>query len=591
MLNSRMGLLVFAAAVTSPFAAHAQDNPPSEYRYYFKERIPLKLDPNRVAVFRTDTFGNRFSQPELSAHGIGILSDEDSTMPGWYIARLAAGAARVSMRDRVLDLAYDPTLEFAAPVFIGNDGGTVVPTQIILAGFSAELTEAECADLIAQMGIGDVIKADYANTKNLYKIRSQERSGFNVLDAANSLAEHPDIRFAEPDMLFTGFADLIPTDPDFGTSWGLHNDGTTGGIEDMDMDAPEAWDISTGDASIIVAVIDNGVDTTHPDINQVAGTDVTSDGGSGGPFNVCDKHGSPVAGCISQIINNSLSTTGIAPSCKIASIRTFRSTLDCDGLWTSFVSWTVNALAWAETNGVKVTNNNSYGFTSSAIADKYATTKAAGMIHFASAGNLGSGTVGYPANLPDINAVGALNNQGEKAGFSQYGTGLQFCAPGEGILTTDHQGTSGFNEASGTEGDYVSVNGTSFASPYTAGVAALILSVAPFLTPTEVEIVMETTAMDRGDAGYDTTFGWGVPNAFAALAASSLDYSGYWVDKTHSGLQIGTEVFPMTSISDGLALVPAGESLHVESGIYFQSTSINQSVTILAENGNVVLGN
>ena len=138
----------------------------------------------------------------------------------------------------------------------------------------------------------------------------------------------------------------------------------------MDMDGPEAWDISTGKASVIVVVIDTGVQQNHPDIYQVTGMDFTSDGpGDGGPGNIHDNHGTPVAGCISATVNNSIGTVGIAPGCRIASARTFITT-NSNGSWSRLSSWTVNTLVWAETLGARVTNNsNRYGFSSAAVSD------------------------------------------------------------------------------------------------------------------------------------------------------------------------------------------------------------------------------
>ena len=140
---------------------------------------------------------------------------------------------------------------------------------------------------------------------------------------ANELATHPLVIFAEPNMVFTGIGGFIPNDPGFPNCWGIHNTGQFGGTPDMDMDGPEAWDLTTGDASTRVVVIDTGVQQDHPDIHQRSGADVTSDGpGDGGPVNDCDNHGTAVAGCVSAIINNDLGTVGIAPDCQSASVRT-----------------------------------------------------------------------------------------------------------------------------------------------------------------------------------------------------------------------------------------------------------------------------
>lgn len=170
-------------------------------------------------------------------------------------------------------------------------------------------------------------------------------------------------------------------------------------------------------------------------------------------------------------------------------------------------------MAWAEAIGARVTNNsNWYAFQSNAIADKYAQTRDQGMVHFSSANNDGIPFITYPASLPSVNALAALDHNGDLAAFSNFGSGLAFSAPGESIYTTDQTGADGY-----FPGDYGFVSGTSAASAYAAGVAALVLSVAPFLDAEGVEIRMQTTAIDLGDPGYDEMFGWGFVNAFAAI--------------------------------------------------------------------------
>src|SRR5262249_19621189 len=140
---------------------------------------------------------------------------------------------------------------------------------------------------------------------------------------------------------------------------------------------------------------------------------------------------------------------------------------------------------------------NHYGFTSSAIASAYSSTRDAGIVHFAAAGNDASTTITYPANLPSVNSVAALNRNGNLASFSNHGAGLDFSAPGQAIYSTDRTGMNGW-----VAGDYVTVDGTSFASPYAAGVAALILSVNATLTAPQVEQLMQISCVDRGAAGY-----------------------------------------------------------------------------------------
>ena len=150
----------------------------------------------------------------------------------------------------------------------------------------------------------------------------------------------------------------------------------------------------------------------------------------------------------------------------------------------------------------------------SAITNAFNTTRAAGVLHVAAAGNDGTSTIGWPANLGSLISVAAMSSNGTLANFSTFGNGLFISAPGEGIRTTDRTGSAGYSS-----GNTSTVDGTSFASPYTAGGAALVLSVDPTLSPDELEDVLSSTAVDYGNPGYDITFGHGFVNARAALEA------------------------------------------------------------------------
>jgi subtilisin family serine protease len=278
------------------------------------------------------------------------------------------------------------------------------------------------------------------------------------------------------------------------------------------MDGPEAWDRTIGSDTVRVVILDTGVQQDHPDIHQVAGTDTTTDAGNGGPLNSFDNHGTPVGGCVAATIDNALGTVGIAPGCVVASARTFIG-VNASGSWTSQASWTVASLSWAQSIGARVTNNsNYYGFQSSTIDQKYLETWNGGIVHFASAGNNGLGSITYPASLPIVNAVVAVGRDGLLTSFSNWGPGTDFAAPGISIYSTDRTGAAG----SGA-GDYSFVTGTSFASPYAAGVAALVLSSWPDASAAQVEQVLRGSCVDAGALGYDTTYGNGVVNARAAL--------------------------------------------------------------------------
>lgn len=517
-------LLMVAVPLEAESPAH------SFYYYYQHSSRALTLETSRVAVFQADFAARSSLNAALLGTGLTDSAPQYMQVPGWSLVSVPpALQAPATVVARIESLTRQPGIDFVSPVFIGDDGGPLIVTPTLLIRFDPTTPERQTDQVLANANAGTILNRHWAGMKNAFRIATGLRSGIDVLNKANALAARPDVLFAEPDMLFTGRGTLIPNDTGFANCWGLHNTGQSGGTVDMDMDAAEAWDLSTGNASILVVVIDTGVEQTHPDLNQIAGTDVTSDAGGGGPVNACDNHGTAVAGCVSAKINNSLGTVGVAPGCRSASARTFISnTPTCNGTWTSFSSWTVDSLNWAQSIGARVTNNsNYYGFQSGAIASKYSDTRDAGIVHFASAGNDASSTITYPASLSTVNAVAALTRTGTLASFSNFGTGLDFSAPGLSIYTTDRTGTAGYGS-----GDYSTESGTSFASPYTAGIAALVLSRFPALTAAQVELVMQLSAVDLGSNGYDTTFGWGFVNAHRALIDCDTNASPDVLDRS-----------------------------------------------------------
>ncbi len=488
--------------------ALARDDAPAGYhRHYWKARIPLRLDGSRIAILQRA--GRSAAQRGVPALGIAPAQVQAWPIAGWSLVPagdVAREAGPKELEARIGALLQDDTIDFASPVFLDDEGGPLIITPDVLIGFGDGVDEAGARAILEQSAPGSIVEAGYGGMNGVFRVRGAARSGLAVLDIANALAQRDDVRYAEPDLIFTGRGGLIPNDPGFGTCWGLHNTGQFGGAANADMDAPGAWDITTGDASVKVVIIDTGVQQDHPDIHQIAGIDVTTDAGTGGPVNEFDFHGTPVAGCVSAIINNGIGTVGVAPGCVSVSARTFIGTT-AQGNWTSQSSWTVNTLVWAEMIGARITNNsNMYGGVASPIIDdKYAQTHASGMIHFASAGNAASTIVTYPASLGPVNGVAALNSGGVLASFSNRGVGLDFAAPGELIYSTSRGSSYGL------------WSGTSFASPYTAGVAALVLSFNPFLSATDVEGILQDSCRDLGDPDYDLTYGWGFVNAMDAL--------------------------------------------------------------------------
>jgi hypothetical protein len=279
---------------------------------------------------------------------------------------------------------------------------------------------------------------------------------------------------------------VTPDDPEFSRQWHLPK-----------IQAPTAWDVSQGDG-ITVAILDTGVEASHPDLvgNLVPGWNVVSNNSDTSPIM---WHGTSVAGTVAASGNNA---TGVASVAWNARIMPIRITDRTDGV----ASWSAMAsgFLWAADHGADVANL-SYGLSaySSTINNAAQYLRSKGGLAVAAAGN--NNTDRGLSDNPYLIAVAATTSSDARASYSNYGANIDVAAPGSSIYTTY------------VNGGYKSVSGTSFASPTTAGVVALIKATNPALSPDTVENILESSAVDLGDAGWDPLFGHGRVDAGAAV--------------------------------------------------------------------------
>lgn len=296
-------------------------------------------------------------------------------------------------------------------------------------------------------------------------------------------------------------AELTPNDPDYTTQWGL-------GL----IDAPQAWGVTLGSPNVTVAVVDTGVWYTEPDIapNMWTNTDGThgwnfinnnaypldSDSSQG------IYHGTGVAGVIAAVTNNAYEVAGLA-QVRLMALEALGSNGEGTSTNTSL------AIKWAADHGARIinlslgTNTTLVGPTDIEMAINYAWSK--GALVIAAAGNAGSNSLDYPASLPNVVSVGAVTQSETRASFSNYANGLQFTAPGVNILTLDGGGNAPHF-----------LSGTSLATPFVSGVAALLLSFEPTLTNVQLWDVLNRTAVPP-TGGYSADYGHGIVNAWNAI--------------------------------------------------------------------------
>lgn len=366
--------------------------------------------------------------------------------------------------------------------------------------------------------------------KNQYMLYVPKVSELTAMQMANLFYETGLFEFSEPNLI--SFDVLNSFDPYFPLQWGLNNLTNP----DIDIDADLAWMYTKGGGSIFVAVLDDGIDESHPDFYWMpTGYDVTGStgvpGGSlGYPVLDMDNHGTSVAGIIGAMQDNEVGgsyegISGVAPGCRIVSIRVIH------GRTTTGVH-IADGIYWAAARSADVINISLGNIVPSssctnAINDALRNGRSdanRGCVIVCSSGNDENNFTGlpvtYPANChPDIIVVGSVDRNGAKSDFSNFGPQLDVVAPGRGIYTTDRRGIAGY----GTGNYYSNFSGTSAATPFVSGIAALLLSIDPSLSPQNVARLIEGTAQKVRPDIYSYTSQSGRPN-------------GTWNEKMGHGL-------------------------------------------------------
>ncbi len=312
------------------------------------------------------------------------------------------------------------------------------------------------------------------------------------------------ITIAEPD--FIVHATTTPNDASFAQLWGMHNTGQTGGVADADIDAPEAWGLTTGSRTVRVGVIDTGIDYNHPDLaaniwtntGEIPANGKDDDGNGyvddvrGWDFvnNDADpmddqSHGTHCAGTIGGVGNNGTGVAGVNWQVSLVALK-FLSASGSGAL-----SDAIEAVAYANGLNLDLTSNSwGGGGFSQALHDVIAAANTAGHLFVAAAGNDAQNTdtaVNYPSGyeLPNVISVAATNHADQLASFSNYGlTSVDLAAPGETIFSTTPNAS------------YQFFSGTSMATPHVAGAAALLKAYRPSLSATGIK----TALMNSVDA-------------------------------------------------------------------------------------------
>jgi thermitase len=359
--------------------------------------------------------------------------------------------------------------------------GSYAPGRLLVK-FKAGTTVGEVKSFIAGGGATESSSIDKIG---LHVLALPE--GADEHAVARSFRSQRCVEFVEVDAYLPP-SDVATSDPYAASQWHLAK-----------IAAPAAWSTTTGAASVVVAVLDTGVDGAHPDLapHLVAGWNTFD--------NTADSsdvvgHGTEVAGAAAAVGDNGLGVAGVCWNASIMPIRV------SDQFGGGYASTIANGLVWAADHGARVANV-SYavsGIASVASAAQYFQGK--GGVVCVSSGN--SGSYDASPDNPYLLTVGATDAADVVASWSSTGNNVDLCGPGVGIWTT----TRG--------GGYAAVSGTSFSSPIVAGVAALVISANPTLSPQQVAAAVMQSSDDLGAAGWDATYGMGRVNAASALTVA-----------------------------------------------------------------------
>lgn len=417
----------------------------------------------------------------------------------------------------------------------------------------------------------EIIKEFQKNTKVLSILNPNGK--VSVKDLVEIYSKDPSVEYVEPNFMLHALS-TTPNDPYYSLQWALPL-----------IKADTGWDFTKGSSSVIIAIIDTGASLSHEDLlnkiwnnpveslpeNKSNGIDDDGNGyvddwqgwdfilisgkGDNDPTDL-NGHGSHVSGISAAETDNGKGIAGCSWNPKLMVLRVLNA------LGSGSVDYAISAIYYAANNGAKILNMSlgSYSYSSSMNdAVQYAHNK--GCVIVAAAGNDGNSTINYPAGYDNVIGVASVDKNDSRSSFSNYNNSVDICAPGGDGNPADE----GDILSCYLNNQYAYIAGTSMATPYVSGLAALVFSQNSGWTNTQVENRLMSTTDDLGQSGWDSSYGYGRINLYKALNTST----------TSETIQVRTYPNPFK----------IGQS----SGITFDQLSGDEKINIYTISGDLVI--